>query len=130
MLATPNIWIADTGATIHNTPHDIGFTEKRTGKMNDSVTVENGAKVESKAIGQIKGTVTTKAGNEIAKVTLQDVALTPNSKFNLLSLMKMMNDGWNMVGNNQHLSISKDNVKIVFDIIIKTQRGQLFCMNI
>ena len=23
ILETPNVWIADTGATIHNTPHDI-----------------------------------------------------------------------------------------------------------
>jgi len=41
-----------------------------------------------------------------------------------------MKEGWGVIGNSNQLSISKDNVKIIFDIVIKTQRGQLFCVNI
>jgi len=106
------------------------MTNVRSGTAKDSVTVGNRDKMISKHMGDIKGMITTKYGQEVAKVWLKDVAYTPKSKFNLLSLTKMMSEGWNMIGNNKKLTINKNNVTIEFDIIIKTQRGQLFCVNL
>jgi len=130
LLSTPNIWIADTGATIHNTPHQEGMTNIKQGTNNDSITVGNGDKIKSVLVGQIKGAVTTKMGQIVASVVLKEVAYTPQSKFNLLLLIKMMSKGWKMIGNKQSLTIEKDGVIIAFDIIIKTQRGCLYCLNI
>ena len=93
LLSTPNIWIANTGATIHNTPHQEGMTNIKQGTNNDSITVGNGDKIKSVSVGQIKGAVTTKMGQIIASVVLKEVAYTPQSKFNLLSLIKMMSEG-------------------------------------
>ena len=42
----------------------------------------------------------------------------------------MMSDGWSIQGNKNYMAISKGNLKIVFDVIIKTKRGKLFCVNI
>ena len=39
LLSTPNTWISDTGATIHNTPHDVGMTNASRGTNQDSITV-------------------------------------------------------------------------------------------
>lgn len=39
LLSDPGIWIADTGATVHNTPYRIGISELRRGNTLDSVIV-------------------------------------------------------------------------------------------
>ena len=62
LLALPNIWIVDTGVTIHNTTHEIRLTNARSETSKDSVTAGNGKKILSKYIGDIKGTITTKNG--------------------------------------------------------------------
>jgi len=100
ILEMPNVWIADTGATIHNTPYEIGLSNKYATNSNNGVTVGNGTKVASKAIGDIKGIVTTKEGHQVARVILKDVAYIPQSKFNLLSLTKLMNERWGIIGNS------------------------------
>ena len=81
-------------------------------------------------IGMIKGMVTDRNGRAQMKVTLSNVVYTPSSQYNLLSLTKMMSDGWTLNGNKHHLKIEKNGVQINFDITIKTKRGQLFCVNI
>ena len=100
------------------------------GTNNNSITIGNGDKIKSVSVGQIKGAVTTKIGQIVASVVLKEVAYIPQSKFNLLLLTKMMSKGWKMIGNKQSLTIEKDGVTIAFDIIIKTQRGRLYCLNI
>ena len=102
LLAGSEVWIADIGATIHNTPHKIGMINIREGKESNSITVGNGEKVISVAVGSITGTVTSKIGKKVAKVTLNHVVHTPHSKFNLLSIMKMMSDGWSLIGNKNY----------------------------
>jgi hypothetical protein len=34
ILSDPNIWIADTAATVHNTPHGIGMSHIREANKN------------------------------------------------------------------------------------------------
>ena len=88
LLSTPNIWIADAGATIHNTPHDIGMADVNQGTSKDVIAVGNGERTQSESMGSIKGVVTTKNGSTVATVTLKDVSCTPKLKFNLLSVTK------------------------------------------
>ena len=76
LLATPNIQIADTGATVHNTPYDIGLTYKRISTENNSVIVGNGQKVKSTSMGQIRGAVTTRSSQKVADVLLKEVVYT------------------------------------------------------
>jgi len=42
----------------------------------------------------------------------------------------MMKDASTVKDSKGHLAIEKEDVKLVLDMIIKTQRGQLFCVNI
>jgi hypothetical protein len=39
LLDDPNIWIGDSGATVHMTPHHQGLVNTREGKPNESVTI-------------------------------------------------------------------------------------------
>jgi hypothetical protein len=41
ILNDPNVWIGDTGATVHVTPHKNGITNVRKGCKKDAVTVGN-----------------------------------------------------------------------------------------
>jgi len=55
--------------------------------------VSNGEKIELKAVGELKGTVTDSNGNPKLNVTLRDIVYTLQSQFNLLSLTKLMSEG-------------------------------------
>jgi hypothetical protein len=41
ILNDPNVWIGDTGATVHMTPHKNGIANVRKGSKNDAVTMGN-----------------------------------------------------------------------------------------
>ena len=125
LLTTPNMLISYAGATAHSTPHEAVLTNAKIGTENDSVAMGNGEKIKHAAMVQIKGTAASKEVQEVAKVVLKEVAHTSHSKFNLLSLTTMMHEGCNMVGSAQHLSVSKDNITIIFDIITKIHRGKI-----
>ena len=86
--------------------------------------------MESKAFGELKGIVTDKNGNPKLRFTLKDVVFTPQSQFNLLSLTKLMREGWELRGSSHDLMLSKGNTNFNFDAIIKTPKGKLFCVNI
>jgi hypothetical protein len=42
LLLDPNVWIADTGATVHATPNSSAMVKKNDRNGNDSVTMGNG----------------------------------------------------------------------------------------
>ena len=46
----------------------------------------------------IPGTICDKYGNEVQNVTLKKCRYNPKSNFNLLSLTKLLMDGWIMTG--------------------------------
>ena len=47
----------------------------------------------------------------------------------MLSIAKMIKEGWAVKGNKDYF-LSRKKVKVSFDIIVKTQKGMLFCVNI
>ena len=65
-LDDPNVWIADTGATVHSTPHRKGMvnTKKATGQ--DLVTMGNGVNVLASTISEISQTCCDKYGVELS----------------------------------------------------------------
>ena len=42
LLNDPNVWLADTAATVHTTPHRIGLIATKGATAGDSITVGNG----------------------------------------------------------------------------------------
>jgi len=41
LLKNMNIWISDTGASVHVTPHNLGMSNKRAVTQADAITVAN-----------------------------------------------------------------------------------------
>jgi hypothetical protein len=95
-LSDPNVWIADTAATLHT--HSQGAINKRDAKLEDLITVSNGSNETASKIVDIPGVVCDRQGNEIQTGTLKDVTLLPTGKFDLFSLSKMLKLGWTMGG--------------------------------
>jgi hypothetical protein len=128
LLSHPNVWIADTAATVHTTPHKQGSINKRAASREDAITVGNGSSETASEIADIAGVVCDKHGNELHKGVLKDVTLLPTGKFNLFSLSKMLKLGWKMGGDKTAIWIESGDQKISFDIIIPTPNGALFVM--
>ena len=128
LLDDPNVWIADTGATVHSTPHKKGMVNMKNATGQDSVTMGNGVNVSASTIAEIPGTCCDKYGVELSTGRLKDVTHLPGAKFNLFSISKMQNEGWLLFGDKEKIWIEKNGHKVVFDIKIPTPKGAVFAM--
>ena len=128
LLQDPNVFIADTGATSDTTPHFVGFSKVSDATEKDSITDASGTSISGRKVGNIKGAICDKYGNEVKEGTIRDIVHMPDSSFNLFSLTKRLNTGWTLGGNSEKLWIEKDGTQIVFDIKIKTPKGAIYCM--
>jgi hypothetical protein len=96
LLANHNIWIGDTAATVHMTPHNDGMTNVT--NMSGHITVGNGQTMKTTKTGNIMCEIKNKKDNTTKSGLLTDVCLTKSSPFNLFSLTKMMKSGWKLGG--------------------------------
>ena len=102
ILNDPNVWIADTAATVHSTPSNVGFTKPREATKTDSVTMGNGVDVGAVKLAQLPGVICDKEGRELQEATLDEVTHLPGAKFNLFSLSRMTRiGGWTLNGNKE-----------------------------
>ena len=53
LLADPNVWIADSGATIDITAREIGMTKKKMASEEDNITNAPGNNVSGKTVGDL-----------------------------------------------------------------------------
>jgi hypothetical protein len=128
LLIDPNIWIADTAATVHMTPHEMGCTNARkASKVNNITMGNNGSNEKAKKIVDIPCTACDKHGNQITEVRMKDVTTIPGGKFSLFSVSKMIKEGWELVGGSKTaIWLVRNKMKVVFDVVIPTPKGVLF----
>ena len=62
VLNSLDVWIADTGATVHNTLHQQGISNIKVPSNGDQITIENGDQMQPVAIGDLHSIVTSKDG--------------------------------------------------------------------
>jgi len=87
LLEDPCIWIGDSPATVHMTPHAVGMVPNKDDKMKGlAITVGNGAQEMTAMNGTIKGQMFNKNGIGVGMAILNDVAYSPQMKYNLCSL--------------------------------------------
>ena len=55
VLKNCNVWIADSGATTHSTPHGHGIVNGRDAKDSEKVTMGVGESVKPNQVGDIVG---------------------------------------------------------------------------
>ena len=130
MLLDPNVWIADTGATVHMTSSKLGVVKEVKADSQDTVTMANGVADGAESVVDIRGTICNKEGKPDKEVMLRDVSFMPNGRFNLFSVTRLQKDGWILGGDSKAIWLVKGESKILFDIIIPTRKGMLFAMYI
>jgi hypothetical protein len=79
-------------------------------------------------IGNISGRVCDKNGNVLNDAKITDVTHLPEAKYNLFSITKLQNEGWNLSGDSNAIWLTKGDVEIRFDIKILTPKGVLYAM--
>jgi hypothetical protein len=69
-----------------------------------------------------------KYGCTVGRAKLTHVVYSPGMKFNLCSLSKLCQDGWEMKGNKELLLMEWNNQQIKFDIKVTTATCVVYCM--
>jgi hypothetical protein len=128
LLTDPNVFIADTGSTVHSTRFKSGIKKAKKGTDDDAITMGNGAREGAAMIGDLSGIMCSKEGNEMGEATLKDVAYLPTSKFNLFSVTKLQRNGWILHGDRNQIKLTKGDKSVVFDIVIDTPKGAIYAM--
>ena len=127
-LEDPKVWIADTGATAHSTPHECGFKNKNhtTGKMTVGIGQVEGANY----FGDIAGTMHDKNGDFVQTGKMTEVGFVQSNKHPLHSLSRMINKkGCSMTGDESKIELARGNTQTTFDIVIPTQKGAIHAMH-
>jgi hypothetical protein len=127
LLLDPNVWIADTGATVHATQNSSAMIKKCDRNGNDSVTMGNGKSEATEWYGDLHVTLCDMDGNTKGDSKMTHVAYVPTSKFNLFSLTRMMINNWILGGDENSIWLEKGRNKIVFYIKITTSTGDIYC---
>ena len=128
LLNGPNVFIADTGSSCHSTKYDLGFSNLRKADKNHTVTMANDAKELSTKVGDLKGIICNKEGQEVSEATMVDVTFLPGGHFNLFSCSRLTQEGWTMHGDKECIKMTKGNATICFDIVIPTAKGAIYAM--
>jgi hypothetical protein len=124
------IWIGDSGATSHLTFSSHGLVNARKARQGESMIMGNGSNTPAVTVGDIIGTISDTKGADKGRLMLSEVTHSPQAKFNLLSIPALMKKGWILSGTKKALILEKNKKKVVFDIVINTPKGMLFCMRI
>jgi hypothetical protein len=127
-LDNPNVWIGDTGASVHMVLHRSGMHGIKTANNADAISMANGKSENAAVIGSIDGRLCDKNGNVLNDAKIRDVTHLPKAKYNLFSITKLQNDGRALGGNADAIWLTKGNVEIRFDIKIPTPKGNLYAM--
>jgi hypothetical protein len=127
LLLDPNVWIADTGVTVHATLKSSVMIKKSERNGNYSVTMGNGKTEATEWYGDLPVTLCDVEGNTKGDSKITHVAYVPTSKFNLFSLTRMMINNWILGGDENSIWLEKGRNKIVFDIKITNSTGAIYC---
>ena len=128
LLKDPCVWIGNTGATKHITPHTQGMNNMKQDKSGTGITMGNDTVTKGTHTGDLPGIRCDHQGNQIDNIVLTNVSVVPSSAFNLFSITKMQLQGCVLGGDKDNLWITKGRRTICFDIKIETPEGCVFDM--
>ena len=121
-------WVGDTGCTAHLKKSKKGMTNLK--PYDQNMIMGNGSSAKGKEKGTMVGHVVSKDEETLQKVTLTDVIVSSQAKFNLMSLTSLIAKGWELSSTPDALIMKKNGQTIKFDVVIPTRTGKLFCIRI
>jgi hypothetical protein len=128
LLLDPNVWIAETAASVHMLAQQEGLINIRTATNDAAITMGNRNSESATLFWTLPGTVCVQYGNELNKVAIENMSYLPNGTFNLFSLTQMILKGWVMGNNKTSIWIEKGRNIVTFDLMIPTPKGMMFAM--
>ena len=96
ILSDPEIWIADTAATVHMLLHSKGLDNIKKIKRIDTITMGNGTQESVQEIADVIGHIRESQTNAGKNIRIQDVSILSSGHFNLFSILQMLNKGWQL----------------------------------
>jgi hypothetical protein len=102
-LTDPDIWIAGTGATVHSTANVLFANYWEPDTRNTVTVMGNVEKEKVTKIGIVEGIFKDKDRMNQGNNVLSDVIFLHISKNNLISVIKVMKNGWNLEDNSNHI---------------------------
>jgi hypothetical protein len=99
------------GATVHATPNSSAMINESDRNGNDSVTMGNGESEATEWYGDLSVTLRDMEGNTKGDSKMTYVAYVPTSKFNLLSLTRMMINNWILGGDKSSIWLNRGGKK-------------------
>ena len=124
-LRDANIWICDSGASNHSTNSDAGARNKR--DTTSASLGHVGQAVKATSSIDVPGYFLGKDGKPGLRARLDDVSYNNRLNFNLMSLTRMLINGWRVTkGDKTGIQIAKGDHVIDFNIVIPTPKGAVF----
>jgi hypothetical protein len=134
LLDDPDVWIADSGCSIHCTGYQHGMTNviMHGHSGGEDYVQPDGSVSKTISTGDIPVTLHDKYGQEVGDCRLTGVNYVKGQRFNLFSTTKLQIDGWVPRGNTKALwfTHSGTNFVMMFDIKIETGRGCVFAAHL
>jgi len=131
LLKDPCIGIGDMAATVHMTPHVVEMVPDQDDRLREqTITMGNRMQEVTTMHGTVKGQMVNNNDISVGTAVLNNIAYSPQMKYNLCSLSRWMEDGWKMKGDDKGIVMVKKGDKLVLDIIIRTETRLVFCLYI
>ena len=93
-------------------------------EINEPIKVGNGNKARAVKKGELPLMLLQKNGDTL-DILLQDYKYSPELGVSLFSLTKAMESGWSMTNQGMEIILTKGNISIRFDQVMKTKDGVL-----
>ena len=125
-LKHPDLWIGDTGTSMHTTRYKTHGFNFCAGSSSVGAT---GSALEAECSMDIRGQFVNRDGLVGIVATLTDVGFNTRHNFNLLSVTSLWQQGWStQSGDSEGLSIiGPDGGSVInFDIVVHTPRGAVY----
>ncbi len=125
LLRSPQVRVGDTGATTYLTFSKEANKNQREPTVTTTGII--GEAIRPSIQMDIDCMHCDKHGNKQFDMTLTDVCHLQGSNLNLLSLSRILNQGWKMAATEDSIIMRKGALKICFDLVIPTKHGALYC---
>ena len=126
LLQNPDIYIADTATTVNIKNSKEGMENLVPAGKDVKTLCANGGYAQPEAFGEVPVMACDNRGKELGPMRLMEVALCPESPFNLIGIGAYLAKGWTLEGNEDMIVLTKGRLRVVFDIVIETEKGRIY----
>ena len=125
-LGESDVWICDTGASSHLTKDKKDAVHEK--KSGSPSLGQAGKAVKATSTIDLPGQFCAKDGSLGLKATLTDVNYNKSLNFNLMSLSRLLQNGWSITqGDATCITIKSESGAVInFDIVVPTPRGAIY----